>query len=241
MATTTKRRSDGKPGKDWYQVNEIFESVQGEGMYSGIRSTFIRLQGCDVGCPWCDSGPLADEREGRHTNGLTRNTWGSGGERWKTSDILKAVSSYHVVITGGEPIIWDLDALVLPLQEQGHTVQIETSGRNDFIGQIVPDWITWSPKQSLKWDAPEAFKHRSISEVKWVVDDQLSWVVVKRMWDYMMENAATVPPYFVLMPEGCPPKQETITRCLDWIKRLPFDEQMFWRVTDRMQYRFGVR
>ncbi len=262
-----------------YQVNEVFTSIQGEGVLVGTPSTFIRLQGCTVGCSWCDSGPLADlptEQEYldamadasdnnepmvleelrkelkafqlRQTNGLTRNTWGAGGNRMSVEDILEKVDRHHVIITGGEPTMYDLDGLLVPLQRAGHNVQLETSGQNGLKGMVKPNWITWSPKENLKWDAEYDIKTRA-KEVKWVVDEPLEWDWVWKTFIGYITRAEkgktpynyTEIPFMVLMPEGSPPRQEMVDRCVRWLDRIPSWAGVFFRFGDRLQYRIGAR
>ena len=201
--------------REWYQVNEIFTSIQGEGILAGTPATFIRLQGCPVGCPWCDSGPLADELKGRMTNGETRNTWGAGGTKMSVPEIISQVRRVHVIITGGEPIIWDLDALIMNLRDNGHYVQIETSGLKDFIGAYLPDHITISPKAKLNYVMPKELM-KVADEIKWVVDDELTFDTVYH--SYMDDFFQLMTPLkFVLMPEGCPPSQEHIQKAMSFL------------------------
>lgn len=211
-----------------YQVNEIFDTVQGEGMLVGMPATFIRLQGCTVGCPWCD----------------TKYTWAAGGERMMVEDILAQVHRTHVVITGGEPTMYDLDGLLVPLQADKRFVQLETSGQNELKGKVTPDWITWSPKKNLDYEAPFDLRTK-VKEVKWVVDEELPWEVVsfRFRWylDRLSHGAQSTIPYFMLMPEGCPPRQEMVERTLEYLGRLEPWEQPFYRYSDRIQYRIGVR
>jgi 7-carboxy-7-deazaguanine synthase len=235
----------GMPGKDWYVVNEVFTSVQGEGVFTGTHATFIRLQGCPVGCEWCDSGPLADLTEGRFTNGLTRNTWDKGGMRMMLKDIMQQIQSPHVIITGGEPLIWDLDALIKGVWARGGVVQVETSGWCDFKGKVIPEYITWSPKNNLQWDAPVSFKRRALNEIKWVVDSELTLNTVIREFEWQSNHAVTpfnpTPPVFCLMPEGSPPKPENIKKALQWLEEVPFAYRRDFRFSHRMQYLLGVR
>ena len=211
-----------------YQVNEVFNSVQGEGVLVGTVSTFIRLQGCTVGCSWCD----------------TKYTWAKGGQRMATEDIVNQAVSHHIVITGGEPTMYDLDGLLVPLQADKKFVQLETSGQNSIKGNIMPDWITWSPKYNLKFEAPYDIKVAA-KEVKWVVDEDLPWQTVMDLFYYYVARAkggsTTEIPYFVLMPEGCPPRQEMVDRTLEFLALLDAWAQNFFRYGDRIQYRIGVR
>jgi organic radical activating enzyme len=99
------------------RVAEIFYSVQGEGATAGCPAVFVRLQGCSVGCAWCD----------------TRYSWDPGAGRTMTvGEILEAVAAHgcpRVVVTGGEPLESPLFApLLAALAARGHTVEVETSG-----------------------------------------------------------------------------------------------------------------
>lgn len=211
-----------------YQVNEIFTTVQGEGVLVGVPSTFIRLQGCTVGCPWCD----------------TKYTWAKGGERLTVEEILSQVTTTHVVITGGEPTMYNLDGLLIPLHADDRFVQLETSGQHDIKGMVNPDWVTWSPKQNLEFQAAFTVRENA-NEVKWVLDEGLDWETVWSTFLWYTERTHNSPafeiPYFVLMPEGCPPKPENVERALNWLKQVPPWAQIFWRYGDRIQYRIGVQ
>lgn len=225
-----------------YQVNEIFTSIQGEGVLAGSPATFIRLQGCTVGCSWCDSGPLADEIN-RRTNGFTTNTWGAGGTRMSVSEIVHQVKTTHVVITGGEPTMYNLDPLIAELRRNGAFVQLETSGLNSMKGILWPDWITWSPKPNLNWDAPEGIKF-VCREVKWVVDEALldNKAIIQKTWTDMLSSLRVEkPPFFIFMPEGCPPREEMIKAAVGLLESAPVSFYLPWRFGDRLQYRAKMR
>ena len=139
-----------------YKINEVFESIQGEGTHTGVPSIFIRLQGCPVGCPWCDT---------KHTWAIDENlkvdatqVMGEKGESdyWfeHTPAQLLALFAGHnyqasnVILTGGEPCMYDLRPLSDTLLAQGYTVQIETSGTYEILTH--PDtWVTVSPKVNM--------------------------------------------------------------------------------------------
>lgn len=211
-----------------YGVSEIFHTIQGEGILAGTSATFIRLQGCTVGCPWCD----------------TKHTWMAGGKVMSQDDLtdeLRDTIRPLAVVTGGEPTIYNLDDLFDVLRTlgqrlwgHGFRVQIETSGQNNFKGESRPDYVTWSPKRNLGFDAPVELK-RIATEVKWVVDDDLSIDDVKnRMRE--IYRIARRRPECVLMPEGCPPTPEHIAKAMAWIEDTPT-----WRFGDRLQWRLGVK
>ena len=139
-------------------IHETFQStVQGEGFWTGTLVDFIRLAGCPVGCPWCDTG---------YANG------GKGLPMVQISiaQLLSELQSPRVVITGGEPFIHrDLPELVAALLEAGKQVSIETSGA--YWQDVSPlAWITLSPKEHInpKYPVKELFWNRS-NEIKLIV------------------------------------------------------------------------
>jgi organic radical activating enzyme len=115
---------------------EQFYTLQGEGRYSGKPAVFIRLAGCDVGCVWCDVKESWDEAA--HPL-VPINTI--------VDEVLKTGCSF-VVITGGEPTLYDLTELTLLLSSKNIEIAIETSGTNQLKGHF--DWVTFSPKKFKK-------------------------------------------------------------------------------------------
>jgi 7-carboxy-7-deazaguanine synthase len=101
---------------------EHFYTIQGEGFHQGRAAYFIRLAGCDVGCVWCDVKESwdADKYERYDVDHLTALVKGSGAKL--------------VVITGGEPLMYNLDFLTRSLHESGFEVNIETSGAYPLSG-----------------------------------------------------------------------------------------------------------
>jgi 7-carboxy-7-deazaguanine synthase len=114
-------------------IVEMFHSIQGEGAWAGTNAFFIRLAGCDVGCPWCD----------------TKQSWNvKHHPLWAIEDLVaaaQAVKPRLVVITGGEPLMHDLTELTDALHQAGLQVCLETSGAHPMSGTF--DWVTLSPKR----------------------------------------------------------------------------------------------
>jgi len=121
-------------GKSLPLVEEFF-SIQGEGFHAGKAAWFIRLGGCDVGCNWCD----------------TKFAWDPDLHPMISTDLIikNAVSSGadSVVVTGGEPLMWNLDYLCSGLKENQISTFIETSGSRPLSGKW--DWICLSPKRNI--------------------------------------------------------------------------------------------
>lgn len=128
---------------------EEFYTIQGEGAHTGTAAYFIRVGGCDVGCHWCD----------------VKESWDANLHPPTHADlIVKNASPYKtIVITGGEPLMWDMQYLTSSLQNEGLQTHIETSGAYPLSGQW--NWICLSPKKTkLPLDGiyPEAHELKMI-------------------------------------------------------------------------------
>jgi len=118
---------------DALPVMEAFYTVQGEGFHQGKAAVFIRLAGCDVGCHWCDVKESWDVNEFPVV---------------PVREIVRQVKNYEsdiAVVTGGEPLMYDLGPLTRELKSAGFRTHIETSGAHDISGDW--DWICLSPKK----------------------------------------------------------------------------------------------
>ncbi|MBC9913676.1 7-carboxy-7-deazaguanine synthase QueE [Chitinophaga varians] len=133
-------------------VMESFYTLQGEGYYQGKAAYFIRLGGCDVGCHWCD----------------VKESWDAlKHPQREITDIVEEAAAQPgrlAVITGGEPLMHNLDALTKALHKKGFRTHMETSGSSPLSGSW--DWITLSPKK-FKAPLPEVCK--VASELKVVI------------------------------------------------------------------------
>ena len=162
-----------------YPIMEHFYTIQGEGAHSGRAAYFIRTAGCDVNCWWCD----------------VKESWEEEGHpMMKVGDLVtkvKASGATMAVITGGEPLLHDLDPLTKSLKAIGVQTHIETSGSSPYSGDF--DWVTLSPKR-FKKPTEEIFEY--VSELKVVVltNKDLAWAE---------ENAKKCPPgtKLLLQPE----------------------------------------
>lgn len=160
-------------------VMEHFYTIQGEGYYQGRAAYFIRLGGCDVGCVWCD----------------VKESWdASKHPLLKIEDLVAAVKKTPaeiVVITGGEPLMHNLDALTHQLQQAGLKTNIETSGSHPLSG--LWDWICLSPK---KFKAP-------LEPILQVANELKVIIYHKSDFEWAKKYAALVSPHckLYLQPE----------------------------------------
>ncbi|GGZ39544.1 7-carboxy-7-deazaguanine synthase [Echinicola pacifica] len=149
---------------------EAFYTIQGEGTFTGHAAYFIRLGGCDVGCVWCD----------------VKESWEAG--KWPVHSIEDIVAEAMkfpgrlVVITGGEPLMYELGPLTALLKANGFTINIETSGAHPFSGQF--DWVCFSPK---KFKEPHPSIYDKADELKVIVFH-------KSDFDFAEKHAAKVKP-----------------------------------------------
>lgn len=121
---------------------EEFYTIQGEGFHKGTAAYFIRIGGCDVGCHWCD----------------VKESWNADlHPPTSTSQIINNAVKYSdtVVVTGGEPLTWNMNLLTQGLKAKGAKVHIETSGAYELTGEW--DWICLSPKK-LKLPTSEVYE-----------------------------------------------------------------------------------
>jgi len=128
------------PSTPSLRIAEVFASIQGEGQWVGVPSTFIRVSGCNLRCVWCDT-PYA--------------SWRPEGPVVDVTALADRVTTDHVVLTGGEPMLFDaIEPLAGLLRERGKTITIETAGT---IHRSLPcDLMSISPKLAHSTPGPEA-------------------------------------------------------------------------------------
>lgn len=184
-------------------VMEYFYTIQGEGFYSGRAAFFIRLAGCDVGCVWCD----------------VKESWDVNEHPLVTLDFLEkeVVTSRtnFVVITGGEPAMYDLTALINRLKKHAIEVAIETSGTYKLIGAI--DWYCFSPK---KFKEPIEEAYQKANELKIIINHPSDFE-----WAEMHASKVDSNCKLYLQPEWS--KQERfLPTIIDFVKKHPK-----WRIS----------
>lgn len=120
-----------------YRINEIFYSLQGEGFHTGTPAVFVRLSGCNLACPFCDTDFAS----------FTEMTLQELVDT--VSDYLDEDGPFMIVLTGGEPALQVDEELLTALHTVGHVrIHIETNGTKPLPKGI--DWITCSPKEGSK-------------------------------------------------------------------------------------------
>jgi len=140
-------------------IVEEFYSLQGEGFHTGKAAYFLRIGGCDVGCHWCDE----------------KRSWNA--DDWEMVDVEKVVqrAAQHpakaVVVTGGEPLMWNLDYLCLLFDKNGIKKFLETSGSYALSGTW--DWICLSPKKNSP-PRPELLRYAN--ELKIIVETENDFI-----------------------------------------------------------------
>ncbi|HEX8563533.1 MAG TPA: 7-carboxy-7-deazaguanine synthase QueE [Flavobacterium sp.] len=181
---------------------EEFYTIQGEGFHTGTAAYFIRVGGCDVGCHWCDVKESwnADLHPPTSVQVIAQNAMKHGGA---------------VVVTGGEPLTWDMAPLTQELKSHGLKVHMETSGAYPLSGYW--DWICLSPKKT-KLPTQSVYDHAD--ELKVVVHNRHDFIFAEEQAQKVNKNAV-----LFLQPEWS--KKEEITPLIvDYVMQNPK-----WRVS----------
>jgi 7-carboxy-7-deazaguanine synthase len=149
------------------KITEIFPSIAGEGLRSGEPTIFIRLTGCNLRCAFCD----------------TKYSW-QGGKGYSEEKIIEIVRRIQgrfpadwVCLTGGEPLLQDVEQLIKKLKKECYKIHIETNGTVYCPFRV--DWLTLSPKPQAYGFAPE-FTAKT-NEVKLVVSKELTLEVIQNL------------------------------------------------------------
>ncbi|MCF1713912.1 7-carboxy-7-deazaguanine synthase QueE [Flavihumibacter sp. RY-1] len=179
-------------------IMESFYTLQGEGFHQGRAAYFVRLGGCDVGCVWCD----------------VKESWdASKHPQQAISEIVQGALEHPgrlAVITGGEPLLYNLDELTLALRKEGFETNIETSGSSPLSGYW--DWICLSPKK-FKFPLPEVID--AAHELKVVIFNKTDFAWAEK---YAAEVSPTCKLY--LQPEW-DKQAEMLPLIIDYIKAHP--------------------
>ncbi len=177
---------------------ESFYTIQGEGKYSGTAAYFIRFGGCDVGCVWCD----------------VKDSWPMEGHPTKsTQELVEEVLSHQAnmaVITGGEPLMYDLEELTNQLRLNSIKTHIETSGAYSLTGTW--DWVCLSPK---KFKKPQSSILKKADELKIIVFNKSDFKWAEEYADQMKESCE-----MYLQPEFSKEK-EMLPSIIEYVKRNP--------------------
>lgn len=220
------------------RIAEIFTSIQGEGIWAGVPSTFVRVSGCNLRCRWCDT-PYASFRP--------------EGPSLELDEVVRQVAEAgvkHVVLTGGEPMLFDpIETLVGDLKERGHTITIETAGT--VFREFPCDLMSISPKlaNSIPTDeeAGEGWRDRHEKtrldraplrrlmgaydcQIKFVVDPEKGLVDLAEIDELLAELPSIESSRVLLMPEGT--DVETLHRREQLL--IPICQERGWRLCPRL-------
>jgi len=179
-------------------VMEDFYTIQGEGHYQGQAAYFVRLGGCDVGCVWCD----------------VKESWNADAHPLvsisEITDRVRASGTPVAVITGGEPLMYDMTQLTASLQGAGIRTHLETSGVYEITGSW--DWICFSPK---KFKAPHPSIFNRADELKVIVFNQSDFEWAEKHAELVDEKCE-----LFLQPEWSREK-EMLPLMIDYVKTHP--------------------
>jgi organic radical activating enzyme len=180
------------------KITEIFPSIQGEGLRQGEPTIFIRLSGCNLRCTFCD----------------TRYAW-EEGDIMTRSEIMERVEQIRqdfpadwICLTGGEPLLQDVEPLLADLKARGYSLQVETNATQ--APALPVDWYTLSPKPDAYAVSPELIP--LAKEVKLVVNEETEFQTLKKLRDLF---PADIP--LLLQPESN--RDEATQACLHYLEK----------------------
>lgn len=146
-------------------IVEQFYSIQGEGFHTGKAAYFIRVGGCDVGCSWCDTKFAWDseQHEMTHIDSIIKGIANAGAD--------------SAVVTGGEPLMYNMNPLCIELKKMKIITYLETCGSHKLTG--IWDWICLSPKKNYP---PDDNIYSLAGELKVIIeeDDDFTWAEVNK-------------------------------------------------------------
>lgn len=147
-----------------YPVNDIYPCIQGEGCNTGVPMVMVRLQGCEVGCPWCDTketwgleSPFVQRATLEDAMGPNRNYALAEPAEIASFARFRGQKLHWALLSGGEPAKYSLEDLVAALHGVGFRVAIETSGTENGHYSSRVDWITLSPKFDMPGGKPVTY------------------------------------------------------------------------------------
>lgn len=197
---------------DSLPIMESFYTIQGEGFHSGKAAYFIRVGGCDVGCVWCD---VKESWEAAKHPNTPINQLISEVQKTKTE---------IVVITGGEPLMYDMNPLTEALQNAGYQTNIETSGAYPMSGKW--DWVCFSPK---KFKAPHESIYAAANELKAIIYNKSDFAFAEKHAALVNENC-----HLLLQPEWSV-REKMMPLIVDYVKENPH-----WKVSLQTHKYMGV-
>ena len=220
-----------------YPVNDCYVCVQGEGSLTGMAMTLLRLHGCEVGCPWCDTKETWDFERKLKQDSLEMALGTNGKYASVSADTILAhiqtncVGPKWVLITGGEPAQYDLRSLVTKLQGAGYKCAIETSGTE--LGHMSAgfDWVCVSPKI----DMPGG---KVVLEETWESADEIKFVVGKQADIDLLDDwlsRITLKPNAEICLQPVSASEKATQLCLDVVQKRG------WRLSIQTHKLIGVR
>lgn len=176
---------------------EEFYTIQGEGFHKGKAAYFIRIGGCDVGCHWCDVKESwdADLHPATPVAPIVENA---------------AAHSETIVVTGGEPLMWNMEPLTTALKDKGLSTHIETSGAYPLTGTW--DWICLSPKKNK---LPLAEIYSKADELKVIVYNKHDLIFAEEQAIHVREDCE-----LFLQPEWSV-REKVIPMIVDYVMKHP--------------------
>jgi len=220
-----------------YPINDCYTCIQGEGVQTGVAMVLLRLHGCAVGCPWCDTKETWTFEQQSETTALMDAIGANPKHTYmNATDIAHYIVTHHpgpkwILVTGGEPAQYDLKQLVTALHQHNYKVALETSGtETGHLGANL-DWVCVSPKLDMpggKMVQGNAFANAH--EIKHVVGRQQD---IDNLDDLLTQYP--VPPKTVICLQPVSLSQKATDLCMEVV------QQRGWRLSVQMHKYIGAK
>jgi len=178
-------------------IMEYFLSIQGEGFHTGTASFFIRIGGCDVGCHWCD----------------VKESWNPEIHPLvSVKEVIEKIPPHikTVVLTGGEPSLYNLDGITEILHNKGKKIHLETSGTGNASGEF--DWICLSPKKN---EHPKKSFYVLADELKVIIQNKTDFKFAQEQASFLKKETK-----LFLQPEWSQ-REKMLPLIIDFVQNNP--------------------
>lgn len=220
-----------------YPVNDCYTCIQGEGVQTGVAMVLLRLHGCEVGCPWCDTKETWSFDKKHEGDTLADALSANGRYAYLSAEaIAKYITKHYsgpkwVLVTGGEPAQYALKPLVTALHRRDYKVALETSGTETGHLEAGFDWVCVSPKLNMPGGkVVKAEALASAHEIKHVVGRQQD---IHNLDDLLATHPVSPETHICLQPVSLNPKATDL--CIEIV------QARGWRLSLQTHKYIGVK
>lgn len=221
-----------------FDLNDAYATIQGEGCLTGVPMIALRLHGCPVGCPFCDTKETWERSESLRRNFNDTEEWQGASPNfarapardiaWHAREIAGSEVNW-IMLTGGEPAMQKLKPLIDALHDNGFAVALETSGTADGHIGAGCDWVCISPKINMPGRrAINPLALREASEIKFVIGKEADVEKMERFYSDFIEHIAA-------------DRADAVERCVQPMSQSPKATELCLKLARERGYRVSIQ